>query len=114
MEHKVLTEEELEEIKNDAIDYNIVEKLADIMKALSEPSRIQIIHALSLSEMCVTDLTYVLGMTQPLVSHHLRILRNLGLVKYERDGKQLVYSLDDEHVLTLYEQGLEHAKEKVQ
>ena len=106
MENKELTQEELDAIKNDTIDYKIVERLADIMKALSEPSRIQIIHALSLSEMCVTD--------QPLVSHHLRILRNLGLVKYERDGKALIYSLDDEHVLMLYKQGLEHAKEKVQ
>ena len=74
MESKVLTQEELDAIKNDNIDYKVVEKLADIMKALSEPSRIQIIHALSLSEMCVTDLSYALGMTQPLVSHHLRIL----------------------------------------
>ncbi|WP_294983752.1 helix-turn-helix transcriptional regulator [uncultured Fenollaria sp.] len=114
MENRELSQEDLDAIKNDVIDYKIVEKLADIMKALSEPSRIQIIHALSLSDMCVTDLSYALNMTQPLVSHHLRILRNLGLVKYERDGKALIYSLDDEHVLMLYKQGLEHAKEKVQ
>ena len=56
MENRELSQEDLDAIKNDVIDYKIVEKLADIMKALSEPSRIQIIHALSLSEMCVTDL----------------------------------------------------------
>lgn len=82
--------------------------LGKIFKAMGDPSRLKIIYLLSKSPLCVCDIADVLGMTQSLVSHHLRTLRNLKLVKFKRQGKQIIYSLDDDHVLDLLNEGLEH------
>lgn len=84
--------------------------LGSIFKAMGDPSRLKIIYILSKSPLCVCDIADVLGMTQSLVSHHLRTLRNLNLVKFKRCGKQIIYSLDDDHVLDLLNEGLEHTK----
>ncbi len=82
--------------------------LSKIFKALGDPSRLKIVYILSKSPLCVCDIADVLDMTQSLVSHHLRTLRDLKLVKFKRQGKQVIYSLDDEHVLKLLEEGLDH------
>ena len=82
--------------------------LGKIFKAMGDSSRLKIIYILSKSQLCVCDIADVLDMTQSLVSHHLRSLRNLNLVKFERQGKQVIYSLDDDHVLDLLKEGLEH------
>jgi ArsR family transcriptional regulator, lead/cadmium/zinc/bismuth-responsive transcriptional repressor len=85
--------------------------LADLFKTLGDPTRIRIVDALAKSEFCVCDLAEILGLSQSATSHQLRVLRNSKLVKYRRDGKMVYYSLDDDHVLSLYRQGLEHISE---
>jgi ArsR family transcriptional regulator len=85
---------------------------AELFKVLSDPTRLKIINALILSEMCVCDLTELLQMTQPVISYHLKTLRQLHLVKTRRNGKTVFYSLDDEHVHNVFYQGLMHAQEE--
>ncbi len=86
-------------------------QLADFFKALGDSTRIRILHALSFSELCVCDLASLLNMSSSAVSHQLRVLRGQKIVKYRKDGKNAIYSLDDAHVATLLEQGLEHVNE---
>ncbi|MDR1068329.1 MAG: metalloregulator ArsR/SmtB family transcription factor [Clostridiales Family XIII bacterium] len=85
---------------------------AEMFKAVSDPTRLKIINALILSEMCVCDIAALMDMTQPAVSHHLKVLRQLQLVKYRREGKIVYYALDDEHVRNVFYQGLLHASER--
>jgi ArsR family transcriptional regulator len=84
---------------------------ADIFKALADPTRVKILYALSLREICVCDMAALLGKSSSSVSHHLRVLRNLRLVKFRKDGKAAYYSLDDEHIHNLIGEGLKHAEE---
>ena len=90
---------------------DILDGLSETFKVLSNPARLKIIHALSHEELCVCDLAALLGSTDSAVSHQLRVLRNMRLVKYRRDGKLAYYSLDDQHVRQLFEAGLEHLQE---
>lgn len=85
--------------------------LASLFKTLGDPTRLRIVSALAKSEFCVCDLAELLGLSQSATSHQLRVLRSNKLVKYRRDGKMAYYSLDDDHVLGLYSQGLEHISE---
>ncbi len=85
--------------------------LAATFKALGDSTRLRILHALSIRELCVCDLSSLLGMRQSAVSHQLRILRDLKMVKFRKEGKIAHYSLSDLHVLKLLAQGLAHAKE---
>ena len=89
----------------------ILNALAETFKILSNPNRLRIIHALSRNEHCVCDLAVLLGSTDSAVSHQLRILRGMRLVKYRREGKLAYYSLDDQHVRQLFDAGLEHIQE---
>ncbi|MDR3242412.1 MAG: metalloregulator ArsR/SmtB family transcription factor [Clostridiales Family XIII bacterium] len=85
-----------------------LQKIAELFKVLNDPSRLKIINALILSEMCVCDIAALLDMTQPAISHHLKVLRQTQLVKYRRDGKIVYYALDDEHVENVFRQGMLH------
>lgn len=85
--------------------------LAETFKTLGDPSRVQIVWALSQSELCVGDIAQLLEMSQSAVSHHLRTLRNLKLVKNRREHRTLYYSLDDEHIEHLLEEGMEHVED---
>jgi DNA-binding transcriptional ArsR family regulator len=87
-------------------------RVAETFSVLGDPSRVRIVHALSLSELCTSDLAAVVGMSESAVSHQLRTLRQLHVVRSRRDGKLVYYSLDDDHVRSLFEQGLAHAVEK--
>ena len=82
--------------------------LAETFKALADPTRVRILHALSHGELCVGDLAAVLEMTESAVSHQLRLLRSLRVVRARREGKQVFYTLDDEHVTRLFQISLEH------
>ena len=82
--------------------------LAETFKALSDPTRVRIISMLSTTELCVCDLSAALGMSQSAVSHQLRTLRDLRLVRRRREGRQIFYTLDDEHVGDLFRLGLDH------
>jgi len=86
--------------------------IAELFKALSDPTRVRIIGVLANAELCVGDLCLVLGMTQPAVSHQLRLLRNLHIVRTRKEGRHVFYTLDDSHIRDLFEQGLAHIQHK--
>jgi len=86
--------------------------LSDFFKVLGDSTRMKIIWALDESEMCVCDIAVLLNMTKSAISHQLRALRNASLVKFRKEGKEVYYSLKDQHVRDLYEIGMEHIKEK--
>lgn len=85
--------------------------LAELFRVLADETRTRILYLLSEQELCVCDLAHLLYMTPPAVSHHLRLLRVTRLVRSRREGKQVFYTLDDEHVLTLIRTAKEHYKE---
>ncbi len=87
-------------------------RLSETFKALSDPARLKIIYALASAELCVCEITALLNLTQSAVSHQLRILRNMRLVKYRKQGRSIFYSLDDEHIERLFLDGLEHVNEE--
>ncbi|MDR0648350.1 MAG: metalloregulator ArsR/SmtB family transcription factor [Synergistaceae bacterium] len=93
-------------------DDEVLLNLADLYKVFSDSTRVKILCALQYSEMCVCDIASLLGMTKSAISHQLRTLRQTRLVKYRRDGKEVYYSLDDEHVGNIFEQGMLHVREK--
>ena len=86
-------------------------RLADLFKVFGDPTRIRILYALSGGELCVCDIAELLGMTQSAISHQLRVLKQMLLVKFRRDGKTVYYSLADAHVATILSQGLDHVRE---
>lgn len=90
----------------------LVAEAAAIFSALSDPTRLRILEALSACELCVCDLAELSGISQSGVSHQLRHLRDRGLVAFRRDGNRAVYRLADDHVRTLIDQGLAHAAER--
>ena len=101
----------VEILKSKQLDDQTSNKLADLFKAMSNPTRIKIIYSLREKELCVCDLTEILEMSSSAVSHQLRVLRNMNLVKYRKEGRSVYYSLNDDHVLCLFTQGLEHVLE---
>jgi ArsR family transcriptional regulator len=86
--------------------------LSEIFKALGDETRTKILYLLAHQELCVCDLASVLNMSLPAISHHLRLLKMLRLVRYRRDGKMVYYSLDDEHVLSLIREAQAHFAEQ--
>ena len=89
-----------------------VQGLADTFSALGDPTRVRILDALSHGELCVCDLAAVLALSQSAVSHQLRLLRNIRLVKPRRDGRIVFYSLDDQHIMSIFKQTLQHVEEE--
>ncbi len=85
--------------------------LAELYRVFGDSTRIRILYVLTESEMCVCDIAQVLGMTLSAISHQLRILKQARLVTYRRDGKTVFYSLADDHVRSILDQGLEHVEE---
>lgn len=100
----------LEEIREGLYSQDDIRDLSQIFKALGDPTRLNIVHVLSKSPLCVCDISDLLGMSQSAISHHLRLLRNLRLVRYRKEGRMVIYSLDDDHVLELFKQGMDHVK----
>lgn len=93
------------------LEENIVHDLAELFKTMGDPTRIKILYALKESELCVCDLSELLNMSSSAISHQLRVLRNNKLVKYRKEGRSVYYSLDDDHIMCLFGQGLEHVLE---
>lgn len=86
--------------------------LADLFKLIGDTTRCRILFILDKREMCVCDIANVLSMTKSAVSHQLATLRRSGVVKCRKDGKEVYYTLDDDHVVRLFEVGLEHINHK--
>ena len=93
-------------------DEELLCDLADMFKLFSDSTRVRILCALQHSEMCVCDIAVALGMTKSSISHQLRQLRQTRLVRNRKEGKEVYYSLDDEHVGKVFEQGLTHVSER--
>ncbi|OPY58152.1 MAG: hypothetical protein A4E55_01138 [Pelotomaculum sp. PtaU1.Bin035] len=104
-------EEAVKEVQQAMLDEDAAVSLAELFKALGDPTRVKILFALMTRELCVCDTALVIGVSESAVSHQLRILRTLRLVKFRREGKTLFYSLADSHVKELFAQGLEHIME---
>lgn len=85
--------------------------LADFFKVFADSTRIKILYVLMCSEMCVCDLAQILNMTQSAISHQLRTLKQMNLVRNRRDGKTVFYALADGHIKTILSQGLDHIEE---
>ena len=98
----------LEMLKNQLPDAQTINKLSDVFKVFGDATRLKILWVLFDSEKCVYDISEALDMSQSAISHQLRVLKQAGLVKYRRDGKSVIYSLEDEHVSTIIGQGYEH------
>ena len=92
-------------------DEDIVFDLAELFKVFGDSTRLKILCVLLESEMCVCDIAQVLSMTTSAISHQLKVLKQAHLVKYRREGKTVFYSLSDDHVRSILDQGLEHISE---
>ena len=102
-----------ENTKTTAIpDEDVVASLSELFKALGDPTRVKILSCLQISDMNVGDIADKLGMTTSAVSHQLRVLRAIKLVKGTKEGKEVRYSLDDDHVTLIMQCGLTHVNEK--
>ena len=89
----------------------ILYDLADFFKIFGDSTRIKILYVLMKSEMCVCDIAQLLNASQSAISHQLRVLKQMQLVKFRRDGKTIFYSLSDDHIATILSTGLEHINE---
>ena len=85
--------------------------LSDTFSVLADPTRSKIIYALSKTELCVCDIASILNISVSAISHQLRLLRNMRLVKYRKESKMVYYSLDDKHISKLFNEGLKHIRE---
>lgn len=108
----IIHEEVVEKVKENMPEEEILYDLAELFKVFGDSTRVRILCALEQSELCVCDIASVLNMTQSAISHQLRVLKQARLVKNRREGKIVYYSLDDDHVRSVFDQGLAHIEEK--
>ena len=110
---EVIHEDIVNRVREKFPEEEMLYDLAELFKVFGDSTRIKILWALDESEMCVCDIAFLLNMTQSAISHQLRVLKQAHLVKYRKDGKIVFYSLDDEHVRQILDQGLVHINEKI-
>lgn len=101
----------VERVGNKLPDDEVLYDLAELFKVFGDSTRIRILYALFEEEMCVQDMAQLFNVSQSAISHQLQILRANKLVKYRRDGKTVFYSLSDDHVCSILNQGMEHVEE---
>lgn len=104
-------EDIVQKVQKSMPDEDELYDLAELYKVFADSTRIKILYVLFESEMCVCDIAQLLEMSQSAISHQLRVLKQSKLVKFRRDGKTIFYSLADEHVRTIMDQGIEHIEE---
>jgi ArsR family transcriptional regulator len=93
------------------MDKDVMLRIAELFKAFGDPTRVHILSLLLKQELCVSDIAEGVELSQSAISHQLRILKQMDLIKFRREGKNLLYSLADDHVRTILEMGLEHVME---
>jgi DNA-binding transcriptional ArsR family regulator len=93
-------------------DSTVVQALADMFSILGDPTRVRIVDVLSEGELCVCDIAEHVGISESAVSHQLRLMRSMRIVRGRREGRSVYYTLDDHHVLDLFQQGLRHVTEE--
>lgn len=103
--------EVVKRIKSQMIKDDEIFDLAELFKVFGDSTRMKIINALMMEELCVCDIAEIANSTPSAISHQLRVLKQAKLVKYRKDGKSVFYSLDDEHVREIFEKGREHIEE---
>ncbi len=109
---EVIHEDIVNDVQKKMPDKDEYIELASLFKMFGDGTRVQILHALELHEMCVCDLASLLGITKSAVSHQLKALKLSNLVKFRREGQVVFYSLADDHVKTLIDMGFEHIREE--
>lgn len=105
------SEEALQQISDEMPPEEILYDLAEIFKIFGDSTRIKILYTLFESELCVRDIAEILNMSQNAVSHQLRVLKNNKLVRFRKEGKNVYYSLADDHVYSIIKMGMEHLEE---
>ncbi|MDD7795791.1 ArsR/SmtB family transcription factor [Clostridium sp. 'White wine YQ'] len=108
----IIHEDIVNKVKDTIPEEETLYDLAELFKVFGDSTRIKILCVLFESEMCVCDMAALLGMTQSAISHQLRVLKSARLVKFRKEGKVVYYSLDDEHVKGIFNQGLRHITER--
>jgi ArsR family transcriptional regulator len=93
-------------------DPKVVEALAETFRVLGDPTRVRIVDVLSDGELCVCDIAEHVGISESAVSHQLRLMRSMRIVRGRREGRCVYYSLDDQHIVSLFQQGLRHVTEE--
>ena len=101
----------VEQVRKELPGEDTLYDLTELFRIFADSTRIRILYVLFASEMCVCDIAVLLGMTQSAISHQLRVLKQMDLVKNRRDGKTIFYSLADSHIVTILSQGLDHIEE---
>ena len=109
----VIHQEAVDKVLSKLPNEDTFNRLADLYKLIGDTTRCRILFALDQDEMCVCDLANVLNMTKSSISHQLAVLRRSGIVKCRRNGKEVYYTLDDDHIVKLFEIGLEHINQKL-
>ena len=107
----MINEKKVKAVKKELLEPEIYSNLSETFNALGSNTRVKILHILSKEELCVCDISAILDMSISAISHQLRVLRNIKLVKYRKEGKVVYYSLDDDHIVKLLEMALEHVRE---
>ena len=117
MQAKYLSQEDKEKIQEKYRAFeestDLMDLLSSIFKVLGDPTRLKIIYLLSQSPLCVNDIVELIGMSQSSISHQLSLLKRKKLIKSEKDGRRNIYSLDDDHVLSLLYEGHNHASHRL-
>ena len=103
---------EINKVKKEALSFDEIMEMSDMFKLFADSSRLKIICSILNNELCVCDLCEILELTQSNVSHQLQLLRTSKLVKYRKEGKQVYYSLKDEHIEKIIKMALEHIREE--
>ena len=111
-ETHIIHQEVIDQIQSEPLDFKNLDTLAVFFKVLGDQTRLKIIRVLLKSECCVCDIAYLLNMSQSLISHQLKVLKKARLVKSRRDGKIVYYSLNDEHIVDIFNYGLIHVSER--
>ena len=103
--------EKVNNVKKILMEEGKIFDLAELFKVFGDSTRMKIINALMYGELCVCDIAEITNSTPSAISHQLRVLKQAKLVKYRKDGKSVIYSLDDDHVKEIFEKGREHIEE---
>ncbi len=111
MTHEYVNSQKVKSAKKALLNYETITSLSEIFKVLSDPTRLKIVLALTHEELCVQDVAALLHVSESAISHQLRILKTLRLIKQRRDGKLAYYSLDDEHIEDLIRVATRHISE---
>ncbi len=112
MEKKIMTDEMMKKIDEQLPPDEELRELAEFFKVFGDATRLKILNVLLCSELCVQDISKAVGMSESAVSHQLRVLKQMDLVKNRREGKTIYYSPADGHIITILNMGIEHIEEE--